>query len=154
MNPPHRAIALAAAIAVTGALTAAASSFAQGMDDRAVATAILLKLQQNAQDGRLVAAPLARAKDALDRAARLRGAGDEAHARAAAGLAREWAETARDLARAADAEQTGAELRRKAVDAQARVERSSALVEEAIARAGRLRAELEVSGRPASREKP
>jgi hypothetical protein len=83
------------------------------------------------------------AKNALERATRLRVAGDEAHAKAADGLALEWAETARDVVRAVDAEAAAAGLRQKALDAQAQLERSRALVEEAIASIGRLQAELD-----------
>jgi hypothetical protein len=153
MEPTHRAPALAVAAAMC-ALSGATDSLAQGTDDHAVATAIVLKLEQEASEAPVIATAVGRAKEALQRATQLRGAGDEAHAKAADGLAREWAETAHDLARAADAERTASELRRKAVDAQARLERSRALVEEAIARAGRLRAELEASSRAATKDRP
>jgi hypothetical protein len=49
---------------------------------------------------------------------------------------------ARDLAKAADAETAAADLRHKAVAAQEQLERTRALVEEGIARVGRLQAEL------------
>jgi hypothetical protein len=154
MNSRHRAPALVAAAVATGVMTAAMFSFAEGTDDRATVSALVLKLQQDAHQAPVIAMALARAKEALDRAARLRGSGDEAHARTADALAREWAETARDLALAADAEQKASGLRRKAVDAQAGLERTSALVEEAIARAGRLRSELEAASRPTSKDRP
>jgi hypothetical protein len=73
----------------------------------------------------------------------MRAAGDETHARAADGLALEWAQIARDVAKAADAEARGAELRHKALDEQAQLERTRAQVEEGIAHVGRLRAQLE-----------
>jgi hypothetical protein len=116
---------------------------AQGNDDHATAEAIVKQAEADAQHTPVTADAVLRAKAALERATRLRSAGDEAHAKAADGLAREWAETARDLARAADAEATAAELRRRAVEAQAHLERTRAMVEEGIARVGRLKAELD-----------
>jgi hypothetical protein len=153
MKPTHRAAAAAVAV-VTCAITGAVTSLAQGADDHGTASALVLKIEQEAKQASVTATAVGRAKEALQRATQLRSAGDEAHAKTADGLAREWAETARDLARAADAEQTASELRRKAVDAQARVERSRALVEEAIARAGRLRAELETASRVSPKDRP
>jgi hypothetical protein len=150
MGLTHRELALAVA-AATCVLAGTVPSRAEGADDHATASAIVLKLEQEGRDTSIIATAVGRAKEALQRAAQLRRAGDEAHAKASDGLAREWAETARDLARAADAERTASELRRKAVDAQARLERSRALVEEAIARAGRLRAELEAASRPSTK---
>ena len=149
MNPIHRALAFAISAGLAGV-----SSVAQSSDDHAVASALVLKLEQDASQASVIATSIAAAKQALERATTLRGAGDERHAKTADGLAREWAETARELARAADAEAKASELRRKAVDAQAKLERSRALVEEAIARAGRLRAELEAASRGASKDKP
>jgi hypothetical protein len=153
MNRTHRVVASLGALA-TCALTAAASAVAQGTDDHTTASALVLALERDATRAPVVGAALSRAKAALEHANRLRGAGDETHAKAADGLAREWAETARDLGRAADAEQQAAEVRRKAVEAQAQLERSRALVEEAIARAGRLRAELEAVSHAPSKDKP
>ena len=83
-----------------------------------------------------------RAHDALERATRMRNAGDEAHARLSEGLALEWAETARDRARTMAEEAKATRAEQAAIDAGARVERERALLEEAIARSGRLRAEL------------
>jgi hypothetical protein len=134
-------------------LAVAASGQAQGADDHSTAAALAQKLELDPVHGPITAAAVARAKEALERAARLRGAGDEAHAKAADGLAREWAETARDLARAADAEASASDLRRKAVDAQARLIRARALVEEGIARVGRLRAQLDEAGRAAPKDR-
>lgn len=120
---------------------------AQPADEHGAATAIVTQLGQDAahnhEHSAVTADALADAKDALERATRLRVAGDEAHAKAADGLALEWAETARDLVRAVDAETAAADLRRKAMDAQAQLDRSRAMVEEAIASIGRLQAELE-----------
>lgn len=134
--------AAAAAVGILGVL-APHPARAQGADDHSVADALVKQLAADEPHRGVTADALARAKAALERATRLRGAGDEGHAKAADGLAREWAETARDLARAADAEATAADLRHKAVEAQAQLERTRTLVEEGITRVGRLKAELE-----------
>ena len=107
---------------------------AQTADDHAAATALVGQLEHDTTHATVTASAVQSAKAALERATRLRAAGDEPHARAADGLAIEWAQTARDLAKAADAETTAADLRHKAVDAQAQLERTKALVEEGITR--------------------
>ncbi|HZU84631.1 MAG TPA: hypothetical protein VE987_16995 [Polyangiaceae bacterium] len=152
---PKRLIVAVAGLGASGlvSLCGAAPARAQGADDRGVASELVRQLEQDPAHAALVAEALARARDALERATRLRGAGDEAHARVADALAREWAESGRDVTRAAEAEATAAELRRKAVDAQARVERARTRVEEAIARVGRLTAELEAAGKSATKER-
>jgi hypothetical protein len=141
-------VALAAAV-----LLAARPGQSQGSDDHAVASAMIQQLAQDTTHTAITAATLTRASEALERATRLRGAGDETHARAADGMAREWAETARDLVRSVDAEAAAADLRRRAVEAQARVERTRALVEEAIARVGRLTSELEAAGKSTAKDR-
>jgi adhesin transport system outer membrane protein len=140
---------LAAAIA-----TAGPPAKAQGADDHSTAEAMDRQLEGDAAHRAVATEALERARAALERATRLRSAGDETHAKAADGLAREWAEDARDIARAADAEAASAEVRRKAVDAQAQLERTRALVEEGIARIGRLKAELEQAERAAATPAP
>jgi hypothetical protein len=145
-----RAHRLVGAAGVGLSLSFAATASAQGGDDHTAAAEIVKQLEGNHARAAAAADALARAKDALERATRLRSAGDEPHAKAADGLAREWAEDARDIARAAEAEAAAAEARRKAVDAQAQVERMRALVEEGIARIGRLTAELTQMERPAA----
>jgi hypothetical protein len=131
---------LVSVLAVAGVLTAAVPALA---DDHADAMALLAQLEHDSAHQAVTADAVARGKDALERAQRLRVAGDEVHAKAADGLALEWAQSARDVAKAVDAEQAAAEVRRKAVDAQAQLERSRALVEEALASVGRLQAELD-----------
>jgi hypothetical protein len=128
------------AVAVGSMLAAAPGARA---DDHADAVALVAQLEQDAAHRGVTADAVAKAKDALERAQRMRAAGDEAHAKAADGLALEWAQEGRDVAKAVDAELSAADLRRKAVDAQAQLERSRALVEEALASVGRLQAELE-----------
>jgi len=130
-------------------LSALHVAHAQG-DDRTFAIALVTELERDSAHPSVIAEPLARAKDALEQGTRLRAVGDETHARAADGLAREWAETGRDLARAADAEQQAADLRRRALESQARLSRTRALVEEGIARVGRLSAEIEQAKRASS----
>jgi hypothetical protein len=151
MNLTYRVFGVVAAVC---ALAGPPSAIGQGNDDHTTASALVLNLERDVGRAPVLGAALGHAKDALERAARLRSAGDEAHAKTADGLAREWAETARDLFRAVDAERQAAEIRRKAVDAQAQLERSRALVEEAIARAGRLRSELEAATRAVPKDKP
>jgi len=128
------------AVAVGSMLAAAPGARA---DDHADAVALVAQLEQDAAHRGVTADAVAKAKDALERAQRMRAAGDEAHAKAADGLALEWAQDGRDVAKAVDAELSAADLRRKAVDAQAQLERSRAMVEEALASVGRLQAELD-----------
>jgi hypothetical protein len=144
------------AVAVTfaaGVVAATVAGHAQTLDEHATAGLVVQKLEADTAHSSIIAAPLSHAKEALERATRLRASGDEAHAKAADGLAREWAETARDLARAADAEESAADLRRKAVEARAHLERTRALVEEGITRIGRLRAELDAARRAPAKER-
>jgi len=139
----------------------------QGESDKAVAERILADLAAPSLDGglaspdlasttadaglggkdagalALTAEPVLTAKRALERAAGARLAGDVRQAELLEGLAREWAETARDLVRAAKAEAEAAEIESRAAQAGVRAERQRALLEEAIARRGRAEAELE-----------
>jgi hypothetical protein len=114
-------------------------------DDRASAQAIVAELEGDPARATSVAEALGQARDAIERGTRMRASGDEAHAKAADGLALEWAETARDVARAVDVEKTAADLRRKVIAEQAQIQRARALIEEGIVRVGRLRKELEDS---------
>jgi hypothetical protein len=114
-------------------------------DDPPNAQSLLPSLEADTAHRAVTADAIRASRDALERATRLRTAGDEAHARLAEGLALEWAETARDLARAADAEKREHEIEVAAIDAGARVERERALLEAAIARAGRLATELQAA---------
>jgi len=139
--------AVAGALAVSLALAGIAAT-ATG-DDRTSAVAILDVLEHDAAHKTVTAEPVALARAALERATRMRTAGDEKHARLSDGLALEWALTARDLARAGDVEQQARSARVDALDAGARAERERALLEEGIARTGRLRAEREQKDAPA-----
>jgi hypothetical protein len=118
-------------------------------DDRAIAQSLIQPLLEGGPV-RVSAEEVARAKEALDRANRLHIAGDEAHARAADGLAREWAEAARDLELAVAAEKMAAERRREAMRAEAQLQRTRTLVEEGIARVGRVEAKLGATAPPST----
>lgn len=134
-------------------LTAVASSCvglgiaaASGADDRATAEAVLKEVEaSNKKD--LASEMITRSRGALERATRLRAAGDEPRAKLAEGLARTWAEAARDLLKAVDVEDRAQAARRGATDAGATAERERALLEEGVAQSGRLRAQLEAAER-------
>jgi hypothetical protein len=117
-------------------------------DDGTTARDLVAVLGADAAHATLLAEPVGRAREAIERATRLRESGDELRAKAADGLALEWAETARDLARAADAERAAADRRHEAIAKQAQVERARALVEAELAHVGRLRKEIEDAGAP------
>ena len=132
---------LALRLGLAGALALAVSPARAQGDNRGAAEALALPLE-HAAPSPVTAEALTRTREALEQATRFRAAGDEAHAKAADGLAREWAETARDLALAAAAEKQADDRKRQAMQAQAQLERTRALVEDGIARLGRIHAEL------------
>lgn len=138
-----RVRACVCAVGIVAALARTEAADAQPSDEHAAASALVATLAQDKAHAAVLADVLAKAKDALERATRMRTAGDEAHAKAADGLAYEWAETGRDLVKAADSEAAASELRRKAIETQAQLDRQRALVEEGVASVGRLRAELD-----------
>ncbi len=148
MRPPRLT-----AVLVVSALAAASAIRARAADDGDAAAALVATLDKDTAHGAVIAEAVGHAKDALERATRFRAVGDELHARAAEGLAREWTETARDLVKAVDAETAASDVRRKAMEAQARLERSRALVEDGITRVGRLRAELQGASGQASKDR-
>jgi hypothetical protein len=115
----------------------------QVLTDRGTAEQILATAASSSAEAALVRAPLDEAKRALERAEGARRSGDVPHAELLEGLAREWAETARDLARAAGIEADAGALATSASEAALRTEKARALLEEAIARRGRAEAELE-----------
>ncbi len=128
-------------MAVGTCLSIGALAMAAG-DDRAAAETLLKEVESSPRKdvaGELVA----RSRAAQERAARFRSSGDESHAKLADRLARTWAEAARDVVRAAAVEESAAEARRGATDAGALADRERALLEEAIAQSGRLRAQLD-----------
>ncbi len=138
------ALGLVLAVAAASALALAASS-----DDRAAAEGAIASLEKDPHTKTLCAEPIAQTRAALERAHRMRVAGDDKHARLAEGLALEWAMVAQDLARADEAETRAATARAAATDAGARVERERALLEQQLAENGRLGAELaKIEGAP------
>lgn len=141
--------ALATLMLAAVALPLAAVALAAGNDDRAAAETLASQLEHDDAHKALITDSLARARAALERGTRMRAAGDEPHARIADGLAREWAEMARDLARAADAERRANDARKDSLDAGAQLERERAMLEESVTRTGRLRAELAAAEREA-----
>jgi hypothetical protein len=136
----------AALILAIGAVLAP-MAVGQGLSDKASAEQILADVARVAPNSSAEPAvartPIEEAKRALDRAVGARRSGDVRHAEMLEGLAREWAETARDVLRAAAVEADAGALQMAAADAGFRAERSRALLEEAIARRGRAEAELE-----------
>ena len=138
------ALGLLLAVAAASAVALAASS-----DDRAATEGAIASLEKDPHTKTLCADPIAQARAALERARRMRVAGDDKHARLAEGLALEWAMVAQDLARADAAETRSAAARAAASDAGAHVERERALLEQQLAENGRLGAELaKIDGAP------
>lgn len=133
----------AAVVLVIGVVAPAIAGAAE--DDRAATERMATELDHDAAHKTLTADAVGHARKALERALRMRQSGDETRARETEGLARRWIELARDLARTADAEAQAGLLRSAANDAGAHVERERALLEEAIARTGRLKAEIEAA---------
>jgi hypothetical protein len=142
----HGAKPLLLAMGLTFGLACPLAAYGQGEGDRTIAEGLVKELERDTTHRAILAETIRQAKDALERATRMHGANDEARAKAAEGLAREWAETGRDLAKAVTSEASAAELRQKTLDAQAGLERARALVEEGIARVGRLQTELSRAG--------
>jgi hypothetical protein len=130
----------------SGALATAlfmAAASGQQASDRTVTEQILAEIDGLPEAERApTRAPVAEAKRALERAAGARAGGDAKHGERLEGLAREWAETARDLLRAIGAEADAGALQLATADASTQGERARALLEEAIARRGRAEAEL------------
>lgn len=163
----RRPFALLAAPLVTLSLVAVA--VAGGSDPASQANEILTQLSQKSappapsggdggvsvdgesgppvptSDPRVVAeVPIAEAKKALERGKQLRAGGDVAHADLADELALEWAQTAMDAVNAVEEERAADQQGKLALEAASKAERARQLLEEAIARRGRLQAALDV----------
>ncbi len=110
--------------------------------DGATAQQILVEVAASPQAA-VAATEVQSAQKSLERAQGARDSGDLKHAEMLEGLARTWAESARDLLRAARTEQEARELQEKSATARAQTERDRALLEETLASRGRARAELE-----------
>ena len=143
-----RLASLAVLVAVLGVGVVAGAA----PDDRTVTEDALREVERSPKKD-VAAEMTARSRSALERAAKLRAAGDEPHARLADGLAKTWAEAARDILRAVDVEERSQAARRAATDAGIVAERERALLEEGIAQTGRLKAQLESTERE-SKERP
>jgi len=113
-------------------------------DDRGAAESILKEVAASPKK-ESAAELVTRSRAALDRGAQLRTKGDEAHARLADALAKTWAEAARDAAKAAVVEESASRARLDATDAGLVSDRERALLEEAVAQSGRLRAQVEAA---------
>ena len=111
-------------------------------DERSQAEATITELESNARTKTLCADPIAKARVALERAHRMRVAGDDRHARLVEGLARQWTMVAEELAHADEIESRAAAARALAADAGAHVERARATLEQQLAENGRMQAEL------------
>src|SRR5207248_11708995 len=86
---------------------------------------------------------IASAKKMLDKAAQLRALNDVPRAELAEDVALEWAETARDRVAAVEDERSADEQGKAAIAMSTKADRARQLLEEAIARRGRLQAELD-----------
>jgi len=121
-----------------------ASAAAEPTADRTVAQTVLAELAAPALSASapLVKRPVAEAQRALERAKGARQAGDVARAELLEGLAREWAETARDTVRAASAETDAVATDKKVAQAVVQTDRARTLLEESIAHLGEARQRL------------
>jgi hypothetical protein len=111
-------------------------------DERSLAEAGIVELESQPHTKELCADAIAKARFALERAHRMRVAGDDRHARTTEGLAYWWVRVAQELARADEIETRAAAARTLALDAGAHVERERATLEQQLAENGRLQAEL------------
>src|SRR4051794_1587698 len=105
--------ALTAATVLAALAVGPVRDVAAATDDRGATEAVLREVGASSKKD-VAAEMVARARGALERAAKLRAAGDEAHARVADGLAKTWADAARDILRAIDNEEKAVALRRAA----------------------------------------
>lgn len=149
----ERLVRVGAVGALLGAVLVGVAWSAEAAEtDRATSLAVLTQVDAHPKKN-LVTEMTSHARAALGRADRLRASGDENHARLAEGLARTWAEAARDVLKAAELEERAAVARQAAVDAGVIADRERALLEEASAQSGRLKAQLE-AGPAAGKDQP
>jgi hypothetical protein len=138
-SPKRHALAAALGIAVAGLAFSALA--ARGTEDRSVATAVLAQQASSASPASSHA--LDQTRRALERADQARSTGDETNARHLEGLAREWAEMARDAALASTAEERADQRQRTAAGAAASVRKSQAMLETLAGRRSRAEGELQ-----------
>jgi hypothetical protein len=141
-----RLLALGVVFALALGIALGFGASARG-DERSNTVALLGLLEKDTAHAALIAEDVKQARAALERATRMRDANDEKRARLTEGLAAEWVQLGRDLVRAADAEKAANDARIAANDAGAHADRERSLLEEGIARQGRLRAELDALAR-------
>lgn len=115
-----------------------------GGDDRTAAETLLRTIDASPRK-ETAREMVTRARGALDKAKRLREGGDEAHARLEDGVALRWAEAAKSTLDAIETEQKATTAKNAANDAGVVADRERALLEEGIAQAGRIRAQLEAA---------
>ncbi|MBX3226866.1 MAG: hypothetical protein KIT84_38390 [Labilithrix sp.] len=132
---------LAGVLILAGCLAFAAAATG---DDRSTAEATLKEVAASPKKD-VANEYVTRSRAALERGAQLRTKGDEAHARLADAVAKRWADAARDAAKAAVVEESAVTARLRATDAGLVSDRERALLEEAVAQSGRLRAQLEAA---------
>lgn len=146
---PRAAASGLLALSIFGLVVHAAGGANAALPEPAAATdatrtvATLKSLEADTETTAATADARARAQAALARATELRSAGDDYRARLTEGLAVRLAELAADVARAVRSERAAATALRGAQDAGAQLDRERALLEEALAQSGRLRAQLE-----------
>jgi hypothetical protein len=99
--------------------------------------------KRDAAVSRVVAAPLAKARSALERSRGARAAGDTPHSRMLDALALQWIARARDLERATAVEAVLATNASRARDSATKAERARALLAETQSRKERTAAELQ-----------
>ena len=143
------AAGIAAVALLVGGVVVAPLAFAKTEADRAEIQRGVDELEKDPDKRALAREPLSKCRAALDRAARMRAAGDEAHARVADTVAQAWLDAARELVRTAEIEATSQKAQADASAAGKQVERARALVEEAMMQNGRVRAQLEAAEREA-----
>lgn len=111
-------------------------------DDRTAAETALGAIDASPRAKAATQEQVRKANDALERARRMRAAGDDVHGRLAEAVALEWTRAAGETVRAAEAEERAARATLDAMDAGAIAERERALLEQQLAENGRMRAEL------------
>ena len=107
------------------------------------AAATLAALEKNKQHAALAATPIARSRDALERAQGAADSGDARHAGMLRRLASEWAGVGRDLTRVNEAEIRADVVEKKLQEVETKLVRGRALLEETVARRGRATKKLE-----------
>ncbi len=117
-------------------------AFAASPNDRATTEAALAELEKDPTTKDTTADAVKKSRDALERATRMRAAGDDSHARLAEGIAHDWAEVGKELARACQVEKKAAETHLAAQDASAQTDRERAMLEQRVAENGRLVSEI------------